>query len=87
MAKKKKVIELGNKHALGSKPVTVEIPDEAITYIVSRYLSSKSVEGVPMVVGIASDDVEAVLGLFVEWAVSKKYVKDGILFIGGSPIG
>lgn len=65
----------------------VEIPDEAISYIVQRYLSRKSVEGVPLVVGISTDDVEAVLSLFIEWAAHKNYVKDGILFIGGNPVG
>ncbi len=87
MAKKKKVLEYGNPHIPGTKQIKVEIPDDAVTYIVSKYLGSKTVDGVPMVIGMSSDDVESVLGLFVEWAVSKNYVKDGILFIGGNPIG
>ena len=65
----------------------VEIPDEAVDYIASGYLRRKSSEGVSLVVGISTDDIEIVLSLLVEWAAYKKYVKDGVLFIGGSPIG
>lgn len=85
--KKQKIIERGDPKIPNSEPVQVEIPDEAIEFIVSRYLSRRSVPGVPLVVGITTDDVETVLSLFVEWAAYKKYVKDGVLFIGGSPIG
>jgi len=86
-AKPKKVIERGNPHLMGSEKVAVEIPDEVITYIVTRYLGRRSTEGVPLVVGISSDDVETVLALFIEWAAQKNYIKDGVMFIGGTPIG
>ncbi len=84
---KGKVIERGNPHLIGAGKVEVEIPDEVITYIVSRYLRRRSTDGVPLVVGISSDDVETVLALFIEWAASKGYIKDGVLFLGGTPIG
>jgi hypothetical protein len=88
MAKKnKKTIQLGNPHSVNSKTVEVDIPDEAITYIVNKYIANKTVEGVPLVVGVSTDDVETVLGLFIEWAAGRGYVKDGILFVGGNPIG
>ncbi len=85
--KKQKNILPSPKNISGAQETKVEIPDEAIEYIVSRYLSRRSSEGVPLVVGISTDDVEAVLSLLVEWAAFRNYVKDGVLFIGGSPIG
>lgn len=89
MAKKqnKKVIKVGNPNVVGAATVTVDIPDEAITYIVNKYVSNKSTEGVPLVIGISTDDVETVLGLFLEWAAGKGYVKEGVLFVGGQAAG
>jgi len=67
--------------------VPIEVPIDAVNYIVSRYLGRKSTGNLPMVVGIPSDAVESVLGLFLEWAAANNYVKDGVLTLGGTPIG
>ncbi len=83
---KKRTIEVG-KPGKPEDKVSIEIPDEAVNFIVQRYLSQRSVEGLPIVRGISTDDVEAVLGMFLEWAASRNYIKDGILILGGSPIG
>lgn len=58
------------------------IPDEAIQYIVSRYLTNRNSDGLPLTSGINPDAVESVLELFVEWAGKNGYVKDGQLVIG-----
>lgn len=84
--KKEKIIQRGDPH-LSETQISLEVPDEAISFIVSRYLNKKSVEGVPLVVGISTSDVETVLALFFEWAANKNYIKDGILILGGTPVG
>lgn len=76
--KKTKVVPEGTQE--------IHIPDAAITYIVSRYLRDKGVEGVPVVTGIPSDAVEDVLRLFLEWATANGYVRDNMLVIGGLPV-
>jgi len=64
------------------------VPDDAITFIVSRFLQGKNVEGgVPVVTGISTQAVEEVLRLFVLWAGDNSYIKDGILVLGGHKIG
>jgi hypothetical protein len=62
-------------------PISLSIPDDAITFIVSHYIRRKASDGSPIVVGISSDTVEGVLGLFFDWAASKDYIKDGKLVI------
>jgi hypothetical protein len=64
------------------------VPDEAISYIISRYLQGKNTEGgVPVVTGISTQAVREVLRLFVQWAGRNDYIKDGILTMGGHKIG
>lgn len=51
------------------------VPDEAISYIVERYLSNKKTSSVDFTVGIRSDVVEDVVSLFLNWADSKDMFK------------
>ena len=59
----------------------LNIPDEAISYIVTNYLKKKSVESVSLTVGIPSNTVEDVLTLFLQWADKKSLVEDSTLTI------
>lgn len=59
----------------------LNIPDEAIIYIVTNYLNKKSVESVSLTVGIPSSTVEDVLSLFFQWANKKSLIEEGILTI------
>jgi hypothetical protein len=66
----------------------VIIPDEAIYYIVGRYLQDRNEEGLsPVVVGVSTHTVEKILQLFVDWAHTNNYIKNGILTVGGHKIG
>lgn len=87
MAKKQstKVIKAGNSETPGTEVVAIDIPDEAVSFIVSRYISKKNVDDVPLIVGISTDDVETVLGLFIEWAGTNGYIREGVLFMGEKP--
>lgn len=89
MAKKRTpVLDSNNKPLVpaGSKVTTVEVPDEAIDYIVSRFLMKQAGNGESLVTGVSTDVVETVLSLLVDWAAINGQVKDGILFIGGKDI-
>jgi Zn finger protein HypA/HybF involved in hydrogenase expression len=57
------------------------IPDEAITFIVTNYLKKKSVESVSLTVGIPSNTVEDIITLFFQWADRKSLVEDSKLTI------
>lgn len=61
---------------------SVEIPDEALTYIVANFLRQKNKDGMPVVIGVSSHTVEAVLQLLVDWAMLNGYVKDGVMVLG-----
>lgn len=64
------------------------IPDEAISYIMGRYLQGKNIDGsAPIIVGIPTTVVEDILQLFIDWANSNGYVKNGIMTIGGHKVG
>lgn len=65
-----------------SKTNEFEIPDEAIDYIIRNYLLKVQVAGVPVSLGIAQRDVEAVLQLLFDWCSLKGYLKDGLLTLG-----
>ena len=59
------------------------IPDEALYFIVSRYLENKNEAGSEaVVVGIKPDTVEEVVRLFVEWASLNGYINNNMLVIG-----
>lgn len=60
----------------------LEIPGEAISFIVSRYLREKNTESGSLVVGIPGDAVETVLVLFFEWAKQKNMIKEDVLVLG-----
>jgi hypothetical protein len=60
----------------------VQIPDDAIRYIVSHYLQHKSVPGVPVVVGISIQTVEDILQLLIDWAAVSGNIEDGVVKIG-----
>ena len=62
------------------------IPDAAIYYVVNRFLQGKNKEGGPIVVGISTNTVKDVLGLFIDWAAHNGYVKDGIMTVGGHKV-
>lgn len=51
-----------------NEELKIEIPDEAVSYIVSRYLIRRSKDDIPITIGINTNDVEAVLQLFIDWA-------------------
>jgi hypothetical protein len=64
-------------------PTELDVPDEAIYYIVSHYLQGKAAaEGVPAVIGISTQTVEDVLQLFIDWAARNNHIEDGVLTIG-----
>ena len=88
MAKKSsKSFSPRNNQFIPSDAEEIIIPDEAIYYIVSRYLQGRNKEGdVPVVVGISTNTVEDVLQLFIDWAAQSGYIKDGMLTIGGHKI-
>lgn len=66
-----------------SEPKGIIVPDEAVYYVVSRYLEGKNKEGFePVVIGISTGTVESILQLFVDWAGRNGHVKDGVLTIG-----
>lgn len=83
--KKSKVIDFSSNQ--NTQKTSVEVPDQAVDYIVQKFLIRKSTEGVPLVVGISTDVVETVLGLFLEWAAQNNYIKDGVFFFGGQKVG
>ncbi len=84
--KSSRVIEITPGNAKSPNTIKVEVSDEAISYIVGKYVSKKSIDGVPVVIGMSTEDVETVIGLLVEWAISNGKVKDGIIFIGETPV-
>jgi Zn finger protein HypA/HybF involved in hydrogenase expression len=51
------------------------VPDEAVSFIVSNYLRKKSVEAVSLTVGIPSNTVEDILLLFFQWAEKNALVE------------
>jgi hypothetical protein len=55
------------------------VPGEAVSYIVTKYLTKKSVESVSLTVGIPSNTVEDILYLFFQWAENKKLMEDNVL--------
>jgi hypothetical protein len=64
-------------------PTELDIPDDAIYYIVSHYLQGKaSQEEVAAVIGISTQTVEDVLQLFIDWAARNNHIKDGVMTIG-----
>lgn len=81
------------KSKKSSKPVTdgkqkLTVPDDAIYYVVSNFLEKKTkTSGVPVLIGISTQTVEEVIGLFVDWAAANGYVRDGIMTIGGEKVG
>ena len=56
-----------------------EVPDKALMYVVSQYMTKKSVESVSLSVGIPSDAVEDIICLFLSWAENSNYVEDNVL--------
>jgi hypothetical protein len=62
------------------------IPDQAVDFIVSRYLQERNKDDLPVVTGISTDTVETVLQLFLDWAGKRNYIKNGVLTLGGHPI-
>lgn len=70
-----------------SDKLSIEIPDEAINYIVSHYLTQKNTDTGAVVVGISGEATRDILNLFLKWAEQNNFVKDGILIMGGKPIG
>lgn len=70
-----------------AKILSVEIPDEAVDYIVSRFLMKKANTGESVITGISTDTVETVLSLLVDWGAATNRVKQGVLFLGGKNIG
>lgn len=64
-------------------PNEIEVPAEAIYYIVSHYLQGKAEsEGVPGVIGISTQTVEDVLQLLIDWAAKNNHIEDGVMTIG-----
>lgn len=59
-----------------------DVPDEAMHYIISRYLLKRHTAGVPITLGISQDAVEAVLKLFFQWAAEYNHIEDGKLVLG-----
>ncbi len=57
----------------------IYLPDEAIRYIMNGYLLKRHTEGVPVVLGISQETVEAVLQLFIDWSVTNKHLNEGVL--------
>ena len=64
---------------MNSSAIELYVPDDAIKYIVSKYLTKKSVESVSVTVGIPSATVEDVVFLFLQWANAEGYIEDGKL--------
>lgn len=61
-------------------PNVFVLPDEALSFIVSKYVERRAnTSGVPVLVGIPPKTVEEVLRLFLEWANARGHLKDGTL--------
>lgn len=62
-----------------NEELKIEIPDEAVSYIVSRYLIRRSKDDIPITIGINTNDVEAVLQLFIDWAAENGSIEENEL--------
>ena len=58
------------------KQEAVEIPDEAVMYVINNYMIKKQIEGVPIAVGIGYEAAELVIKLFLDWAEKTGRVED-----------
>ena len=81
-SKKTRTITAQKKQFSTDETQEVIIPDDALRYIVSHYIQEKNKGDMPVVIGISSSTVEAVLQLLVDWAAASGYVKDGVLTLG-----
>jgi len=84
--KKSTVFEVKQGRLVAEGSQEVIVPDEALNYIVTHFLQEKNSSDMPIVIGVSSHTVEAILQLLIDWAAGNGYVKNGIMTLGGHKI-
>lgn len=63
------------------KDQELEIPDEAIKFIINNYFRRTQVAGIQISVGLSHKDVESIIEFFLRWAKENGHIEDGKLNI------